>query len=147
MLFNSLRESWRTSPESWHLSQIYNTITVISHTITHGEHLLRVGPEYITSVQYTYIVRSKRHSRPGYVSPGEITRNHPSSHNGALARGMARPGKAPTSAHRRSSVPSGTQGFGNLPKDRHGLGETTYTTSESSLCTNGVLIPNTQVGV
>ena len=43
MLFNRLRESWRTSPESWHLSRTYNTITVISHTITHGEHLLRVG--------------------------------------------------------------------------------------------------------
>ena len=43
MLFNRLCESWRTSPESWHLSRIYNTITVISHTITHGEHLLRVG--------------------------------------------------------------------------------------------------------
>ena len=43
MLFNRLRESWRTSPESWHLSRIYNTITVISHTNTHGEHLLRVG--------------------------------------------------------------------------------------------------------
>ena len=42
MLFNRFRESWRTSPENWHLSRTYNTITVISHTITHGEHLLRV---------------------------------------------------------------------------------------------------------
>ena len=39
----SLHEPWRASPESWHLSRIFNTITIISHTITSGEHLLRVG--------------------------------------------------------------------------------------------------------
>ena len=93
-----------------------------------------------------YIVRPKRHSRPGYVSPGESTHNRPSAHKGALARGMACPGKAPTSAPPEVLCPRGTQGFGNLPKDRPGLEETTYTTSESSLCTNGVLLPNTQVG-
>ena len=38
------------------------------------------------------------------------------------------------------------QGFSNLPKDRPGLGEKAYTTSEPSLFTNGVLLPNTQVG-
>ena len=94
------------------------------------------------------MVRPKRHSRPGYVSPGESTHNRPSSHKGALARGMTRPGKAPTSAPPEVLCPRGTQGFGNLPRDRPGLGlgETTYTTSESSLCTNGVLLPNTQVG-
>ena len=94
------------------------------------------------------MVRPKRHSRPGYVSPGESTHNRPSSHKGALARGMTRPGKALTSAPPEVLCPRGTQGFGNLPKDRRGLGrgETTYTTSESSLCTNGVLLPNTQVG-
>ena len=95
MLFNRLRESWRTSPESWHLSRMYNTITY-NHTwrtspeswhlsrehITSGTwrtspeswHLSR---EYITSVQYTYMVRPKRHSRPGYVSPGENTHIRP----------------------------------------------------------------------
>ena len=40
----------------------------------------------------------------------------------------------------------GTQSFSNLPKDRPGLGETAYTISEPSLLTNGVLLPNTQVG-
>ena len=59
---------------------------------------------------------------------------------------MSRPGKAPTSAPPEVLCPRGTQGFGNLPKDLPGLGETTYTTSESSLRTNGVLLPNTQVG-
>ena len=39
MLFNRLRESWRTSPESWHLSRIYNTITVY---ITHN-HIWRTS--------------------------------------------------------------------------------------------------------
>ena len=38
------------------------------------------------------------------------------------------------------------QGLSNLPKDQPGLGETTYATSESSLCTNGVPLPITQVG-
>ena len=88
---------------------------------------------------------------------------------GTLARGMSRPGKAPKTAPRHTKglspgvwlargehphpphrpevlCPRGTQGFGNLPKDRPGFGETTYTTSESSLCINGVLLPNTQVG-
>ena len=56
-------------------------------------------------------------------------------------------GKHPHPVHPRSSVPvRGAQGFGNLPKNRPGLGETTYTTSESSLRTNRVLFPNTQVG-
>ena len=59
---------------------------------------------------------------------------------------MARPGKAPTSGPPEVLCPRGAQGFGNLPKDRPGLGETTYTTSESSLRTNRVLFPNTQVG-
>ena len=70
-----------------------------------------------------------------------------------LARGKhplplrnSRPGKAPTSGPPEVLCPRGAQGFGNLPKDRPGLGETTYTTSESSLRTNGVLFPNTQVG-
>ena len=45
-----------------------------------------------------------------------------------------------------TSVPRGTQGLSDLPKDQPGLGETTYATSESSLCTNGVLLPITQVG-
>ena len=93
-----------------------------------------------------YIVRPKRHSCPGNVLPGEGTHNRPSAHKGALARGMARPGKAPISAPPEVLCPRGTQGFGNLPNDRPGLGETTYTTSESSLCINGVLRPNTQVG-
>ena len=78
MLFNRLCESCITSPESWHLSREYITS--------------------ITSIQYTYIVRPKRHCRPGYVSPGKNTHNRPSAHKGALARGMARSGKAPTSA-------------------------------------------------
>ena len=60
---------------------------------------------------------------------------------------MSHPGKAPTSAKAPISgspevlCPSGTQGFGNLPEDRPGLGETPYTTMVSSLCTNGVLFP------
>ena len=54
---------------------------------------------------------------------------------------MARPGKAPTSGPPEVLCPRGTQGFGNLPKDRPGLGETTYTTTVSSPCTNGVLSP------
>ena len=104
---------------------------------------------------------------PGVWLARGNTHNHPSSHKGALARGMARPGKHPQpplgtqrgsrpgydspgeSTHIRPSEVlclRGTQGFGNLPKDRPGLGETTYTTSESSLCTNGVLLPNTQIG-
>ena len=87
------------------------------------------------------MVRPKRHSRHGYVSRGESTHNRPSAHKGALARGMARPGKTPTSVPPEVLCPRGTQGFGNLPKDRPGLGETTYTTSESSLCTNRVLLP------
>ena len=43
-------------------------------------------------------------------------------------------------------VARGTQGLSNLPKDQPDLGETTYATSESSLCTNGVILPITQVG-
>ena len=74
------------------------------------------------------------------------THNRPSAHKGALAQGMTRPGKAPISAPLEVLSSHGTHGFGNLPKDRPGLGETTYTTSEPSLCTNGVLLPNTQVG-
>ena len=50
---------------------------------------------------------------------------------------MARPGKAPTSGPPEVLCPRGAQGFGNLPKDRPGLGVTTYTTSESFLHTNG----------
>ena len=65
---------------------------------------------------------------------------------GTLTRDMAHPGKAPTSAPPEVLCPRGTQGFGNLPKDRPSLGETTNTTSESCLCTNRVLLPNTQVG-
>ena len=67
---------------------------------------------------------TQRGSYPGYDSPGESTHIRPTG----------------------GPLPRGTQGFGNLPKDRPGLGEATYTTSESSLCTNGVLLPNTQVG-
>ena len=56
---------------------------------------------------------------------------------------MSRPGKAPTSSSGSPEVlcPHGTQGFGNLQEDRPGLGETPYTTTVSSLCTNGVLFP------
>ena len=43
-------------------------------------------------------------------------------------------------------VPCGTQGLSNLPKDQPGLGETTYETSESFLCTGGVLLPITDLG-
>ena len=59
---------------------------------------------------------------------------------------MARPGKVPTSGPPEVLCPRSTQGFGNLPEDRPGLGETPYATTESSLCTNGVLFPNTQLG-
>ena len=135
------------------------------------------------------MVRPKRHSRPGYVSPGVSTHNRPSSHKGALAWGMSRPGKAPTTAphhtkglspwvwHARGNHPQpplGTQrgsgpgydspgesthirptggplsprytGFQQPPQGPAWPGETTYTTSKSSLYTNGVLLPNTQVG-
>ena len=50
-----------------------------------------------------------RNSHPGYGSPGESTHIRPPD----------------------ILCPRGTQGFGNLPKDRLGLGETTYT---SLLC-------------
>ena len=54
---------------------------------------------------------------------------------------MSRPGKAPTSGSPEVLCPRGTQGFGNLPEDRPGLGGTPYTTTVSSLCINGVLFP------
>ena len=60
---------------------------------------------------------------------------------GTLARAMSHPGKTPTSGSPEVLRPRGTQGFGNLPEDRPGLGETPYTTTVSSLCTNGVLFP------
>ena len=60
---------------------------------------------------------------------------------GTLARGMSRSGKAPTSGSPEVLRPRGTQGFGNLPEDRPGLGETLYTTTVSSMCTNGVVFP------
>ena len=84
------------------------------------------------------VANPKRHSRPGYASPGESTHFRP---KGTLAWGMARPGKAPTSGSPEDLHPRGTQGFGNLPEDRSGLGETPYTTTASSLCTNGVVFP------
>ena len=84
------------------------------------------------------MVSPKRHSRPGYGSPGESTHLRP---KGTLARGMARPGKAPTSGSPEVLRPRCTQGFDNLPEDRPGLGETPYTTTASSLCTNGVVFP------
>ena len=43
ILFIGLRGSWRASPASWHLSQVQYTNTVTPHSITHGEHRLRVG--------------------------------------------------------------------------------------------------------
>ena len=43
-------------------------------------------------------------------------------------------------------VPRGAQGLSNLPKDQPGLGENTYKTSESFLCTGGVLLPITHLG-
>ena len=54
---------------------------------------------------------------------------------------MSRPGKAPTSGSPEVLCRRGTQGFGNLPEDRPGLGETPYTTTVSSLCTNGDPLP------
>ena len=102
------------------------------------------------------MVRPKRHSRPGYGSPGESTHNRTSLSNRQHTNRrhtrraeLSNRRQHPHLPHRRSSAPPpprGTQGFSNLPKDRPGLGETAYTTSEPSLCTNGVLIPNTQVG-
>ena len=57
ILFNRLRESWRTSPESWHLSRIYNTITVY-HAQSHMENIswaLALKPWiYYTSLIHTY---------------------------------------------------------------------------------------------
>ena len=52
---------------------------------------------------------------------------------------MARPGKAPTSGSPEVLRPRGTQGLVNYT----GLasGETPYTTTVSSLCTNGVVFP------
>ena len=77
---------------------------------------------------------------------------------GPLARGMSRPGKAPTSGRKalspgvclargkhphpvrpRSSVPAAHRVSVTSP--RTGLGETPYTTTVSSLWTNGVLSP------
>ena len=101
------------------------------------------------------MVRPKRHSHPGYGSLGESTLNCPLHTKGPTSpttpwhtkgRNTPTTPQHPQPPHRRSSVPRGTQGFSNLPKDRPGLGETAYTTSEPSLCTNGVLLPNTQVG-
>ena len=71
-------------------------------------------------------------------SPGESTHFR----KGTLARGMARPGKAPTSGSPEVLCPRGTQDFGYRP----GLGETPKTTTVSSLCTNGSYLLNTQVG-
>ena len=67
---------------------------------------------------------------------------HPLPPKGTLARCMSRPRKAPTSGSPEVLRPRGTQGFCNIPKDRPGLGETPYTTTVSSLCTDGVLFPN-----
>ena len=69
------------------------------------------------------VYRAKRHSRPGYVSPGESTHILRTSSSPEVLR------------------PRGTQGFGNLPESRPGLREIPYTTTVSSLCTNGVLFP------
>ena len=66
---------------------------------------------------------AKRHSRTGYVSPGEITHILHTSGSPEVLR------------------PRGTQGFGNLPENRPGLREIPYTTTVSSLRTNGVLFP------
>ena len=52
----------------------------------------------------------------------------------------------PTSISLKVLFPRGTQGLSNLPKDQPGIGETTYETSESFLCTGGVLLPITHLG-
>ena len=58
-----------------------------------------------------------------YVSPGESTHILRTSGSPEVLR------------------PRGTQGFGNLPESRPGLREIPYTTTVSSLCTNGVIFP------
>ena len=112
-------------------------------SVSHGEHLLRVAANILH--------QSNTHILSGL--------------KGTLARGMFRPGKAPTTTprhtkglspgvwltqgkhpyppHQRSSVPAAHRV--SATSSRTGLGEITYMTSESSLCTNGVLLPNTQV--
>ena len=97
MQFNRLRESWRTSPESWHLSCEYIT-SDIWRTSPESWHLSR---EYITSVQYIYMVRPKRHSRPGKVPTTAPQHTKGLSPGVWLARG-----NHPHPPHRRSSVPA-----------------------------------------
>ena len=143
-MFNKLHEPWRASPESWHLSWIYIT-TQYNHIHTNGEHLLRVGRVIIIQLSNIH-----NNTRPGNnflsqkaLSPGVCLAwgKHPLPPKGTLPQGMSRPGKAPTSGSPEVLCPRGTQGFGNRPEDRPGFGETPYTTTVSSLCTNGVLSP------
>ena len=141
ILFNRLRESWRASRESWHLSREHIT----SNTWRTSPESWHLSHKYNTPVNTQIwsglkgtLARGK-HPQPSSSHEGPEITNHPSAHEGA--ENTNRP-SAPTTA---PLSPAHTQGFSNLPKDRPGLGETAYT-SEPSLCTNGVLLPNTQVG-
>ena len=127
MLFNGLHEPWRAFPESWHLSRIYYIPSII--TFTQVENIsweLALKPGYHNTIPI-YIINS----HPGNnclcqkaLSPWVcLTRGkHPLRPKGTLARGLSRPGKAPTSGLPEVLRPRGTQGFGNLPEDQPGLG-------------------------
>ena len=82
------------------------------------------------------VVYAKRHSRPGNVSPGESTHFRP---KGTLAGVWLARGKHPLPVRPKSSVPAVYRVSVTSP--RTGLGETPYTTTVSSLCTNGVVFP------
>ena len=136
-------EPWR-SPESW--TDIYYN-TIISHS-----HKWRTSPEswHLSRVIIMQLSNIHINTRPGNnclsqkaLSPGVCLarEKHPLQPKGTLARGMSRPGKAPTSGSPEVLCPCGTQGFGNIPEDQPGLGEIPYMTTVSSLCTNGVLFP------
>ena len=104
------------------------------------------------------MVRPKRHSRPGYGSPGENTHNRTalSFNRRPINRRHTNRRKSPMSEYPMLDYPTPATptsisleidvGPSNLPKDQPGIGETTYETSGSFLCTGGVLLAITQLG-
>ena len=94
MMFNWLHEPWRASPESWHLSRIY----VYNHNnITHN-YKWRASPEsWHLSRIYVYN-HNNNHTQSLFNTQSPVRGMIVRPKKGTLARGMARPGKAPTSA-------------------------------------------------
>ena len=117
MMFNRLHEPWRASPESWHLSRIYHIHSIITFTQVEnisGELALKPG-YHNTIVQYNYknssggrtVYRAKRHSRPGYGSPGEAPTYcalpvHPKSSVPAVHQHISNSSYSPDESHNSS---------------------------------------------